>query len=517
MIVASIVVLFTLGVRAPSGSTGLGLSAFRPDGSKLIVLVHGTTEPPGRTGDPVPGTLDHARSYWGYGFCARLVGAFSPDSRSLLPGPKPPPAGPPTAAQLARRLHSRSGIALSGANWSKAAVSEATVGDHFYQAGRTDEVPALTLMLTYRDGSKRLVRQAGAMIDQIYDQVHAQYPGEKPQLILAGHSMGGLVLRYALTEPHESISGESLTPSQKTKAAWLRRQTLYVVALASPHEGSPLAAKYQAIGTFMADKVAFLKGILKTVGFADADPQGWMAQTVGLTPALEHLRSDFWHRANQGALAPYKMTRPDGSGIPIYALSGRTPSGPYYADPNEFPSGGIDFQGDAHRTFKALGLMLLDWGLRNAPGSPQGWGGLVRPAGINFDQVRRGNTELSLSGRRFVSPPAPVPLLNCDGLPFFYVGGQGDGEPDTDGMVSIQSALGNRLGTATDLFFDHGKTWKVGDKIYPGSWYRLPTGPWNGANHDTICHAPAIADWLRVNLFEKAGPLAGTGPVSVWP
>ena len=41
------------------------------------------------------------------------------------------------------------------------------------------------------------------------------------------------------------------------------------------------------------------------------------------------------------ALAPHKMRRTDGTLIPVYALTGRFPGGPYYRDAKEYPLGGI--------------------------------------------------------------------------------------------------------------------------------------------------------------------------------
>jgi hypothetical protein len=500
MLAGLVVSLFCFSGCMPGRTENSATPGLKEETPRLVVLVHGATEPPGRSPDPRPGTLDHAKNYWGYGFCSRLIGAYAADNGTLLPGSQPPPPPPPSPAALATRLRSFSGHTPTPGNWATAEVDERTPSHHFYAAGSESASKSLALMLTYLDGSQRLVPQARALIDQLYDRVHAQYTGDKPNLILVGHSMGGLVLRYLLTLPDDPISGQSLTASQRQKAQWIRNRTLYLLTLATPHEGSPLATKYQAIGNYVGDTVGFLKGVLRTVGFSDADPKAWMTQTIGLTPALGHLRPDFWSRVNQGPLAPDRMVRSDGSAIPVYAMGGRTPAGPYFSNPDHFPAGGLQFRQDMQRQFKAVGLMLLDWGLRNAPGSPRGWGGLVQTPEVNFDEVRRGNTELSLSGRRFVTPPAVVPLVNCDGLPFFYVGGQGDGEPDTDGMVSIASALGNRLGTNTNLYFDHRKAWKVGDKTVGGSWYRLASGPWNGANHDTIVHAPAIGDWIKRNL-----------------
>jgi hypothetical protein len=483
---------------------------------KVIVLVHGATNDPATSGDPKPGTLDHAKTYWGYGLVSELVGAFFPRPETMVPnalGQLPVPS----SAQLARRIKRVGGTPMGSSEWQTTSNSESSLSHHFYVAGNAPAAtPPLSLLLTYRDASKHLVPQAKALIDQVYEKVSAMYPGGKVNLVFVGHSMGGLAARYVLT-PSGPIAGVSLTTEQENRAKWIRDRTLYLTTLATPHEGSPLPAKFQGIRNFIQEKTSFIKGALTLIGFQNPDPVGYVTNVLGVTQALDHLRTDFWQTMNTGMLAPHKMARTDGTLIPVYVMGGRTPGGSFFDERDQYPTGGIKIDSTMDRDLKAIGLMLLDWGLRNAPGNPTSWGPLHTTSGFDLDFVERGNFKLELTGPKYVSPPDRVPVVNVEGLPYFYIRDRNDGETDNDGMVPIHSALGFRLGTSTNRFFDHGQTWNVGGRTVRGSWYRYNNGPWQRNNHDSICFNPKVGQWIFENLLPNAGPLPGSTSVSVWP
>ncbi len=96
-----------------------------------------------------------------------------------------------------------------------------------------------------------------------------------------------------------------------------------------------------------------------------------------------------------------------------------------------------------------------------------------------------------------------------------------DGEIDNDGLVSMDSALGLRLGTSTIEYFDHTKSWSVRSgsttTTMNGSWYRFYDGPWNLDNHGSILTNPRVAAWLHTEIIRGAGPIPGPGPRSTWP
>ncbi len=95
-----------------------------------------------------------------------------------------------------------------------------------------------------------------------------------------------------------------------------------------------------------------------------------------------------------------------------------------------------------------------------------------------------------------------------------------DGEIDNDGLVSLDSALGLRLGTSVVEYFDHTKTWpaSAGSATQVnGSWYRFYDGPWNLDNHGSVLTNPRLAAWVYTEILRGAGPLPGPGPRSTWP
>lgn len=498
--------------------TPIQVSPIQKSNPTVIVLVHGATNDPAVAGDPKPGTLDNTKAYWGYGLVSELIGAYIQRPEDMVPQPPSMQIPTPSSAQLARRIKSLGGSPMSAGQWESFSNSEANVNHHFYVPGNsTANPPNFALLMTYRDASKRLVPQARTFVDQVFEKINAIYPNTKPNLIIVGHSMGGLLARYVLTPPNDPISGESLTQVQKDRAKWIRDRTLYVVTLATPHEGSPLAAKFEGIRNFIQSKTAFIKPVLEMVGFQNPNPVGLITNVLGVTQALSHLRVDFWQGMNTGQLSPFKMARSDGSHIPIYAMGGRTPGGSFFDNLEDYPQGDIKIDSSMDRDKKAIGLMMLDWGLRNAPGSPTGWGPLHSAAGFDLDKVERGNFQLLPPPKTHRSPPYKLPAANLESLPFFYLWNRDDQETDTDGMVPIQSALGFRLGGNANRPFDHDYTYPVGGKSVRGSWYRYNSGPWDRTNHDSICFRPTVGQWIFENLIGKAGPSPASGPVSVWP
>jgi hypothetical protein len=106
-----------------------------------------------------------------------------------------------------------------------------------------------------------------------------------------------------------------------------------------------------------------------------------------------------------------------------------------------------------------------------------------------------------------------------------------DGSIDSDGVVGLDSGLGLFLETPENDYFSHEKLWKIDDdtrvnKTVRGSWYRIydhrypqdETGffPWEWGNHSFVQYDPKVAEWLRVNLLEQAGPYVSDLSVSSW-
>lgn len=88
-----------------------------------------------------------------------------------------------------------------------------------------------------------------------------------------------------------------------------------------------------------------------------------------------------------------------------------------------------------------------------------------------------------------------------------------DGEIDSDGVVSFDSAVGFSLGTSTPLFFDHTHTADV-PGVPRGSWYRIFNSPVERECHG-MQHQWNIGQWT-LRHFDDAGPIPGPGALSVW-
>lgn len=516
---------------------------------KLIVLIHGATPAPSDPAmplvpEPATGTLDFTRFYFSESFARQLLGA--PSSIKTL-----------------------SGVNVTGTQWNASGspnsdnkvnysvgVSESSLGDHFIVPGSHTGTgtPPVSLLLTYRDGSQRLMAQTKAIINQIYDKYTAMFGTAAnpaagkvmPSMILVTHSMGGLVSRTIMTAPSDPIQGATLTAGERLKAQAIRDRVIATVHLAVPNEGSPLADRATDIANWLKGDG---KGMLDTFGLllpdglksAADEARRSMARDLG-KDANQDLRRDFWDQMNDGVLAPHLARRSDGSLIPIYTMIGHSPAGSYFVNPDsQWPTGGITSSlassaDNRRKVVRSVGLMAIDYALHNVPTSTTAkhWGTLgTAPA--DFDIVARYHRKsLGLT----LSAPGEdegVPW----GLPKFYnrnhvteevknIFGQvtgtrvvrtnKDGKIDADGLVSVASGHGLRLGTSTNNFFDHSSNWNVGGSTLRGSWYRIePESAWKFSNHETIHRTAGVGEWIFLNIVSQAGPIPAAGELSVWP
>jgi hypothetical protein len=200
-----------------------------------------------------------------------------------------------------------------------------------------------------RDGSRGLGEQVAVTAAQIeagiarYRQVLASADPEAPeadpdpQLVLVAHSFGGLVGRYLLTNPPLDEGPFGTDAATRARADAIRDRTLYLVTLATPHEGSAAADR--------AVLLAAVDDLLRDeLGRPDAFTRRWLTPLLdeGATllrledPVTEHLRTDVWAALNDpedGLLAAHRARRNDGSPVPVYALAARTPGGQFFVDP----------------------------------------------------------------------------------------------------------------------------------------------------------------------------------------
>lgn len=89
---------------------------------------------------------------------------------------------------------------------------------------------------------------------------------------------------------------------------------------------------------------------------------------------------------------------------------------------------------------------------------------------------------------------------------------------DNDGLVEFDSAMGFRLGTSINEFFDHTRTdFVVDGKPLPGSWYRRYRSDLEQLNHDIQREEAGRYVWNNI-LSRNPGPLpSGQGDLSVQP
>jgi pimeloyl-ACP methyl ester carboxylesterase len=535
--------------------------AFSPDKPTVIVLLHGATRPPQPEG--ITGTLQGARAYWGYSFVTRLLES--------------------------ERLETLGGTTLTAETWQTEAVANPDANDHIIQnADKSNHY----VMLTYRNGSAYLGPQTTEAVDQMYElyQLLSSKLGEEPQLVLLAHSMGGLVSRYLLGNPKVEDEAFLLREATRAKADFLRDRTLYLITLSTPHTGSLAADNALMIekATALTDKVLARFELSK-----EEDPQRLaMGFLRAYQNSTQHLRTDTLAALNKkgGLLEPHHARRTDGTLVPIYALSGRSPAGGFFNNPNvdlgaelallDHESIGLGLE--SKLITDSLNMIVSDYMMSNFPGLPHGWG--EAKADLPFlDKVRRYTPfkrDVKIDGVQMIpfesfptyylshawqglkeKPGSPAnievwleylfperegemevllssqPEATFTDLREQYVGnkpgykaipdeGISDGYIDSDGVVSLDSGLGLFLGTPDSEYFSHEKTWQADGELLRGSWYRIFDNrylqdergafPWEWGNHSFVQYNPEVAEWLRVNVIEQAGPYVGEPSVSLW-
>ncbi len=123
------------------------------------------------------------------------------------------PAGPQN--KLLIQVH---GLCLSDQNWCDE-------NGHSHAAAVADELGYSIRSVRYNSG--RPINTNGALLSQLIEQCVAEWPVPLDQLVLMGHSMGGLVIRSACDQ------------TDREDALW-RRSVNRLICLGSPHAGVPL-------------------------------------------------------------------------------------------------------------------------------------------------------------------------------------------------------------------------------------------------------------------------------------
>lgn len=340
---------------------------------------------------------------------------------------------------------------------------------------------------------------------------------------------------------------------------------MYVVTLATPHEGAPIAKVSNQIG----QHIAFIPVI------GDQDP--------GI-PILKELTPNIMQDYNRVQLNPTKCKRNDGTLIPIYCLGGRAAGGPYYFnDPNQYdldldtPDGGISLRksqleyerkinGVSNRKeFESYGLLKADYLTTLLYGitsytmiGPQllteGIAGISTGFDMRFMITPQDSPELDIVKIKnngllgcldppvfnladFVAGPKIFYLRNnwlneighfglpCSGR-YINIGIStvGDGLIDCDGFVPIISAMAFNLGTNVKNYFSNTNG---------GNFYRIYRSAADYDNHGSIMNRYEVSTFIRQNITRitkytnltnngisdpsAAGPYVNSyGTVSVW-
>lgn len=519
----------------------------------LVLLVHGRTARPGDAPgvfDPPlpltglsnrPGTVGYSRFYWDFPFVSAMLGG----ARSLF-----------TLDGGAARL-------ASPAAWKAALIENNRVSNQF--AFGVDPAPlrgrfnGTAVGLVRMDGSTALGQMAGQALSEIraLRDAFATYAGREPYVVLVGHSKGGLVIRYLLSNPTGNVAGYQLSAAERLFIEELRNDTRFVMTLSTPHTGSPVADVFQELRAAIDGAQGAANNAINTWNQTRA-----LAASIGISlPAavpvnfnsvkeaisngeadLGHLSTAFVNEMNNGPLHPRNMARTDGSRIPFYLYGGRTAGGEFFqigrtdgADVRDFANRLTSPVADIRvPAASAGGLIGLDYMIHNAVFSD--WGRILNAGGAGkpLDLVSRSFVLYTPGMRPRMASPGARLTTGLEGLPTYYLRNAFDQETDNDGMVGIDSALGIGLFSGPGVIeqrqarrqvvnaemmepFDHTLTRDENGRIdQRGGWYRMYSGAWNFSNHFEIMKLPEMGIEAR-RLLSGAGPHVSSGALSVWP
>ncbi len=519
----------------------------------LVVLIHGGTSDPAKDPSPFepdsashrPGMIGYSRFYWDFPFVSALLN---------VTGSNP--------------VFTMGGTPLRAATWQTEAIGNIGPNDIENQfafrrnpaldRGRFNGTAVCLLKYNGSIGLGQMARQAVAQLMDLRAKFEA-YAGREPYFVLAGHSKGGLVIRYLLSIPDGNVAGVNLTANERAFLNELRNDTRFAMTISSPHTGSPLAdygneLRQNLIATQNVVDVAWnvTRAASSAIGVAlPPSPPLDLRLAADLISGndgdLGHLTSQFWNTMNNGPLHPSRMKRSNDVPVPVYLYGGRRPShltdglalfGTAPTRRSTFAAQTVDAsrrllgtESQQISARAAIGLTGLDWALHNVLND--NWG-LIRSAGPGkpLDLVRRSWYDIVLNrmtqpGQRMISP-------RVEGIPTYYLTGQQDRETDNDGMVGIDSALAIGLFTGPGPIenlqalgvlappaimepFDRSQNIAaVGQATQSGPFYRMYSGNWNFESHFTQTKRRPLGTELR-RLVIAAGPQPTRRGLSAWP
>ncbi len=510
---------------------------FSPNRPRVVVLLHGVTNPQENALEEGIGTSTHARFYWGFDFIRALMGV---------------PTNP--VLQLIQRGHARVDLAfISADNWTVTPkesldalksvdgdlapvlvpdlMNKRSEGRISADNFKPEPNPKTAVMVTFRDGSKHLMTQVGDAIDQIfstYRQTFGHLPeASQPQIYLVTHSFGGVVARAILTNPEGTdLFGGRLSAGQRQRADFIRRRVVLVASISAPHTGTIIPEMTTDVDRILKTGQSFLPS---TASVKKQGPLGKIKSEIvdknlvkvhgALDKAIKSASGnrDSLHdilrmaEYNKGILSPEKATRVDGSLVPIFTLGGRNPGGmffdrnraPFVAGGKILPHSIIDIMGADRFPSNAGSLYLIESLLHRAGyGKTNGkpWGAATIPEADMMSSPMRGITSdltpTQLSNRFSATSLTPmIAGVLADGFTAEPYTMGSDGENDTDGFCAFDSYHGLGVSPVKPWW------WKGLYGARYGSFM-----PWDLDNHGSLMFNIGNGLYLYNEMISKAGP-----------
>jgi pimeloyl-ACP methyl ester carboxylesterase len=272
-------------VRGVTRLVGAGLDAALVP---LVPLLTGANGWPGR--EPVVAALNGVLGDWLESTANPLATAMQ-----LRTGGQPLDPTPAGIAETIPKPRSRvvvmvHGLCMSDLQWTRRA--------HDHGRALARDLEADVLYLRYNSG--RHVFANGAAFAALLEQLVASWPVTLDELVLVGHSMGGLVIRSACAA------------AERHDRAWIGRLRA-LVFLGTPHHGAPMERGGQRVDLLLAGSpytAAFTRlSRLRSAGITDMR-HGTVLASDGKA------RDRFAHRADS------RQPLPLPAGVPSFAIAG---------------------------------------------------------------------------------------------------------------------------------------------------------------------------------------------------
>jgi pimeloyl-ACP methyl ester carboxylesterase len=213
-------VLYT-GARLAGGAggrlAGVAVAATRPDDAPALLDNPRATFAVGALNGILGDRLHEAESALAVAMSVRVDGRDVPLTPEALAA-----AHPDATARVAVFLH---GLCETEASWKLGTARVDAPPLPTYAERLRDDLGLSPVLVRYNSG--RRISDNGRELDRLLHEVVTHWPCEVKELVLVGHSMGGLVIRSACHEAHGS------------GRPWRGRLT-HVVMLGTPHLGAPL-------------------------------------------------------------------------------------------------------------------------------------------------------------------------------------------------------------------------------------------------------------------------------------